>query len=244
MANNIPEDFKYKLHTPNAIRQSRFFLNFATILLFFVLAIVFIFGQTHYAKPVYGQSMCPTLNSEWDLVDHKNNYDIVIVDQYATPKRGDIIIFDATKVLSDEKLLIKRVLAVAGDKLSIYYNNATMECEVRVNDKLLQEQYIETKNWKFKADEFNNRKTTQSWLANRDPATAVTVLDDEYGSIIIPDKHIFALGDNRNNSSDCAMFGPVKVANCLGVVDYVAKYNSLFNKILRDIFGIKISYTE
>lgn len=236
----LNEDYLASIYTPKKIKQAKLYSNIAWILLLFVVTFFFIYSTTHYAKAVSGHSMYPTLNPNWDNAQNIENYDIVIVNQYSTPQKGDIIIFDATEVFG-EKLLIKRVIAVAGDKLSIFYNESTNQCEVRVNDKLLNETYLISNNWKSKADAFNNGKNNTSWLVNQVDSTKVEVLNDEYGSIIIPEKHIFALGDNRNNSTDCAYFGPVKMSKCLGVVEFVSPAGTFLNTVLRNIFGIKIA---
>ena len=42
-------------------------------------------------------------------------------------------------------------------------------------------------------------------------------LDETAQHIIVPPHHVFALGDNRDNSRDSRSFGPVPTANVIGI---------------------------
>ncbi|MDD2217966.1 MAG: signal peptidase I [Eubacteriales bacterium] len=79
------------------------------------------------------RSMQPTL--------YENNYIILSKQTYkmwGNPERGDIIVFhtDLKTENGDEKLLIKRIIGLPGDKITIVDGN------VYRNDELLQEGYI------------------------------------------------------------------------------------------------------
>ncbi|MFI3209860.1 MAG: signal peptidase I [Peptostreptococcaceae bacterium] len=98
-------------------------------------ALVLSFVITQFVKPtlVKGESMYPTLE--------ENDYLIVnrITHRFSGFESGDIIVF-STELLSDDgksnKDLVKRVIAVEGDKIKIENSN------VYVNDVLIDEPYI------------------------------------------------------------------------------------------------------
>lgn len=89
---------------------------------------------TTFIRPtlVKGYSMYPTLEP--------NNYLIINKIPYMmhSPERGDIVVFRSTLETSDgkKKDLIKRVVAVSGDKIKISENH------VYVNDSEIKEPYI------------------------------------------------------------------------------------------------------
>lgn len=97
-----------------------------TILVAFVVALII----TQFIKPalVSGDSMYPTLKNGNFLFMNRRAY------KENMPDYGDIIVFNSK--LPDGRILIKRVIAVEGDKIVIKDGN------VYINDKLLEENYI------------------------------------------------------------------------------------------------------
>lgn len=99
-----------------------------------VISCIIAFVITIFIKPtiVKQYSMSPTLN----------NNDFLIINRFlynrGTPERGDIVVF-RTDIKSDsgrDKLLIKRIIAVPGEKITI------REGQVYINDILLEENYL------------------------------------------------------------------------------------------------------
>src|SRR5665648_179099 len=99
-----------------------------------VVAALIAFLIMQFVKPtiVKESSMQPTL--------FENNYIFLSKQSYSfgDPKRGDIIVFhtNLTTQKGEEKLLIKRIIGLPGDKISI------MEGEVFINDEKQDEEYI------------------------------------------------------------------------------------------------------
>lgn len=89
---------------------------------------------TMFIRPtlVKGYSMYPTLEPNNYLIINKVPYKI------HEPERGDIVVFKSTLETADGKRkdLIKRVVAIPGDKIKISNN------EVYVNNKKVEEPYI------------------------------------------------------------------------------------------------------
>jgi len=86
---------------------------------------------------------------------------------------------------------IKRVIGLPGDKIIITNG------QVFVNDQILKENYINS--------------TTNLWENG-------FVKENE--PLIVPENHIFVMGDNRTRSSDSRDFGPISIQSIDGVVFY------------------------
>jgi len=102
-----------------------------TIILSLIIALVI----TTFVKPtiVKNYSMSPTLEENDFLIINRFLY------KRSVPTKGDIIVFESnlkTDNGKDNKLLIKRVIGVPGDKIVIN------EGQVYVNDTLLEEDYM------------------------------------------------------------------------------------------------------
>lgn len=79
------------------------------------------------------RSMQPTLYANNYIILSKQSYKL-----WGAPERGDIIVFHtALKTENgDEKLLIKRIIGLPGDRITV------VDGDVYRNDELLQEDYI------------------------------------------------------------------------------------------------------
>jgi len=100
-------------------------------------------------------------------------------------RRGDIVVFKYPKEL--DKDFVKRVVALEGEKIEI------KDKQVYINDEPIMEDY------KVHNDE---RVYTQSEYYRYDG-----IIRDNFGPQIVPPGHIFAMGDNRDNSSDSRFWG-------------------------------------
>lgn len=134
---------------------------------------------------VYGNSMYPTMQ----------NGKVLLVDRvHKMYSRGDVILAQAPGMGSDEKCIVKRVIAVGGETLFIDYEKN----EVTVDGKLISEPYIN--------------------LEGNDPMWPENDVDTiEY---LVPDGYIFVMGDNRNYSADSRTeeIGPISEQQIIGKV--------------------------
>jgi signal peptidase I len=175
---------------------------------------VFLYFIVRAALPsfwVEGDSMLPTLyTNERVLVNQALyfRYDANFLQRIADPnapadmhylfhgpQRGDIIVFEAPPEAQIERNdFIKRVIAVAGETVEVKADPDALgtpghecgECGVYVNGIRLNEPYI---------------KQTPNY--NVPPTT-------------VPAGHIFVLGDNRRNSSDSHIWGPLALDRIVG----------------------------
>ncbi|NBG89163.1 signal peptidase I [Isachenkonia alkalipeptolytica] len=102
-----------------------------TIIISLIIALII----TTFMKPtiVKHYSMQPTLDENDFLIINRLLY------TRGTPERGDIIVFESNQVdvNGDAKLLIKRIIALPGEEISIRGG------QVYIDDELLTEPYLE-----------------------------------------------------------------------------------------------------
>ena len=107
------------------------------------------------------------------------------------PEHGDIIVFHA----SETKDYIKRVIATEGETVEMKQD------QLYINDKPVDEPYLR---------EYKEQAKQQGY-----------VLTEDFPKQKIPAGHIFVMGDNRRNSQDSRMIGPVAVKEIVGRSEFV-----------------------
>lgn len=127
-------------------------------------------------------SMSPTLVQNDRVLVNKLAY------KFHDVNRGDVVVFERppNEPPSDIKDLIKRVVALPGEHVSI------MDGKVTVDGKVLDEPYT------------HGLQT----VLDSCPITYVPGIDTEAG-FEVPEGHVLVLGDNRVNSHDGRCFGPI-----------------------------------
>jgi len=108
------------------------------------------------------------------------------------PKRGDIIVFDRPRQISSSsnvEHLIKRVIALPGERVTVRGGLVTV--------------YNSTTLDGFNPDE--NQDYSES-ISTTPGNIDITVGQDE----------LFVMGDNRSNSTDSRVFGPINSATIVG----------------------------
>jgi signal peptidase I len=149
--------------------------------------------------------------------------DFLLVNQYAyglrlpitqtqilpigKPKRGDIAVFQSP--VGEEKL-VKRVIGLPGDHL-IYKNKQLIINSIPVSQTASSNQ---------------NTDGSQMRLTEHLPGKTHDILIIPNGSnesidISIPEGHYFMMGDNRDNSGDSRIFGPVDEKFLIGKAFFI-----------------------
>jgi len=129
---------------------------------------------------IYGPSMCDSLN--FIKGECAQEYgDKIILNKTSLytdgPKRGDIIVF--TPKFSDEKFFIKRVIGLPGETVEILNGEIYITNDENKTGPMLEEPYVNE----------NNIHNTRTFSTG-------------YKIFKVPENEYFALGDNREASSD------------------------------------------
>ncbi len=131
---------------------------------------------------ISGPSMETTMFSDNRVLVSKLAYRLGEID------RGDVVVFDRTTPNGSELQhddLIKRVIALGGETISI------SRCVVYIDGVELTEPYLPIRDTEM-----------------TDPADRCSTVDME--AIVLESDEIFLMGDNRPQSFDSRMFGPIK----------------------------------
>ena len=125
------------------------------------------------------------------------------------PERGDIIVFKYPK---DEKRdFIKRVIGIPGELLEVRH----------------QKVFINGKSYKD-----HHARHTES------PSDSSLVPRDDFGPILVPDNHLFMMGDNRENSQDSRYWGFLNINKVRGKALMIYwSWNQLESWVRFDRFG-------
>ena len=125
------------------------------------------------------------------------------------PERGDIIVFKYPK--DESRDFIKRVIGIPGDLLEVKHQ------KVFINSK----PYI---------DPFARHIEA--------PSNSPLVPRDDFGPVLIPDGHLFMMGDNRENSQDSRYWGFLDVSKVRGKALMIYwSWNQLENWVRFERFG-------
>ncbi|WP_400163367.1 signal peptidase I [Brevibacillus sp. TJ4] len=108
------------------------------------------------------------------------------------PQPGDIVIIHPD---ASGENWIKRVVAVAGDTVEAKND------QLYVNGQPLQEDYLNENRLKSEA--------------------AGVVLTADFGPVTVEEGSVFVMGDNRNNSMDSRVIGPVQLDHVVGRAEFV-----------------------
>ena len=129
------------------------------------------------------------------------------------PERGDIIVFKFP--LDEKKDFIKRVIGLPGEKIEIRHQ------QVYINDEPLNEPYAQ----------------------HTEPASMDSLMPrDDLGPLLIPDGHVFVMGDNRENSHDSRFWNTLNLDKVRGKAQWIYwSWNSRQGKVRFSRFGTALN---
>ena len=152
--------------------------DYVEVFAFAILAVLLIFTFCFRLCRVDGNSMNNTLTHGELLVTTNIFYE---------PQQGDVIVFHLSNNYYRQPL-VKRVIATEGQTVEIDFVTG----EVKVDGTPLNEDYIFVDGGEYDIrSEFNNK-----YLIRNDEGNVVGF------AATVPEGHVFAMGDNRNHSTD------------------------------------------
>jgi len=174
-------------------------LSTITILIAAPLIAIFLTMFVFQSYEVDGPSMEPTLQNRDRLIVWKLPRTVSrITNKPYVPHRGDIVIFFMHGIAqydpTQDKQLIKRVIALPGERVVVNDNEVTV----------YNQEHLEG----FNPDDAGKYKINKS--------DAINVRID----LVVPKDEIFVSGDNRPNSLDSRTFGPIPVKDIVGTLSY------------------------
>ncbi|MFC3093674.1 signal peptidase I [Alteromonas sediminis] len=181
---------------------------------FIVFIVLMVFFRSAIAdwNDVPTGSMKPTILEGDRIWVDKLAYDVKVpfteinLNPHSEPARGDIIVFESEKA---EKRLVKRVIGVPGDQVSMH-NNILI-----INGKALD--YV------FEGERVGYQEFAEDLLGvtHSVRVSKETSVLQSFAPVIVPEDHYLALGDNRDNSADSRVIGFVPRHEIIGRADYV-----------------------
>lgn len=154
-----------------------------------VAGLLYVFVVAAFAIPT--DSMEPTLESGDRLIVNKLSYVTGEIE------RGQVVVFERPDgvVLEGNKRMIKRVLALPGEEIRLSAG------EVWIDGRRLIEPYLVSAASSFP-------------LATVIPGCAGS--SDRADRCVVPEGAVFVLGDNRDNSTDSRVYGPIRTDTIVG----------------------------
>lgn len=120
----------------------------------------------------------------------------MFVNKISEPKRFDIVVFHA----NENEDFIKRVIGLPGDRVE--YKDDVLY----INGKPFEEPYLNE----------SKKNITHGQLTG-----SFTLSETPVGSDVVPEGHVFVLGDNRRKSRDSRHIGAVPIDSIVGTTKVV-----------------------
>jgi len=171
-----------------------------------ILLLVFVI-RTFIVEPfkIPSGSMMPTLIAGDFIAVNKFSYGLrlpvfnKLIFETGSPQRGDVFVFHYPKDPSID--YIKRVVGLPGD--NIRYENK----KLFVNDVAVSQIYTSIYKYSLKQDLEVSAKEFVEDHGDFSHSILIHDIPSESVEFVVPDGHYFAMGDNRDNSSDSRVWG-------------------------------------
>ena len=183
---------------------------------FFPIILLVLVIRSFIAEPfrIPSASMLPTLHIGDFILVNKFSYGIRLpvlnskILDTGSPERGDVIVFRYPQ--QPEIDYIKRVVALPGDRVG-YFDKT-----LYINGEVQSQQALSTD------DEISSQISASSEVFyeliddNKHMIALETNRPGAEGEMLVPEGHYFVMGDNRDNSNDSRVWGPVPESHLVG----------------------------
>lgn len=165
---------------------------------------------------VPSSSMNPTVYAGDRVLVDKRAYGLRVpftlmeLARWGSPQRGDVITFDSP---DDGLNLIKRVVAVGGDTVSMWNNVLIINGRQANRELMEQEKLIPTESGKIKEQIWREQHQGFAIEVARTPSLNRMT---SFAPVAIPKGYVMVLGDNRDNSRDSRFIGLIDVRRVTG----------------------------
>ncbi len=192
--------------------------------LFIVIMLVFRSAIADWNQVPSG-SMLPTILVGDRIVVDKLAYDLRVpftlqrLARWGEPARGDVVTFPSPE---DERLLVKRIVGIPGDQVSLKDNVLTVNGERAVYTALDSGELPHA----AVPESFRYRFLRESLLGNDRLVmmqnSRFTSRTGDFGPVTVPSGQYLMLGDNRDNSRDSRAIGFISRDRILGRAESIA----------------------
>jgi signal peptidase I len=165
-------------------------------------------------------SMNPTIIEGDRILVNKLAYDLKIpytmihIAQWNDPERGDIVVFNSP---ADGRRLVKRVVGIPGDSISMRNN------ELRINDEVIKYESMDDKEFDMVLNVSKFMFFSEDLEGRKHPVmvTPASPSMRSFEPVVVPENKYFMMGDNRDNSGDSRFFGFVDRKSVVGRASWV-----------------------
>lgn len=187
-----------------------------SLFVFICLMLVFRSAVADWSDVPTG-SMKPTIVEGDRIFINKMAYDIRLpfthfsLFKLSDPQTNDIIIFDS---VASDKRLVKRVIGIPGDNISMKNN------KLMINGQVIDYQKKSAKN-----DLINNQYDKTETINSQPHVIRINNIVSplaNFSEVIVPKGHYLVLGDNRDNSADSRVIGFIPRSEIVGRSNKVA----------------------
>lgn len=205
-------------------RLQKIWIDWRGFVLFVTVMLVFRSAIADWNQVPSGSMKPSILDGDRIIVD-KLAYDLRVpftltrIAQWSEPQRGDVITFPSPL---DERLFVKRVIGLPGDTVELRRNqliiNGTKATYNPLSDTRIASLPIDNPE-QFHFFRETVLGTSQIVMIH---ASGQRRSYSSFKPVVVPDGHYLVLGDNRDNSGDYRVIGPVARERVLGRAHSIA----------------------